>query len=109
MRIVNLGVRFLLELVAVATAGYWGATVPAGWPWRILGAVAAPATVILVWGLFISPKARIPTGLAGQAGLGLLVFSAAAAMLWSRGQTTLAVTYWTIALVSSALLLVLPE
>lgn len=109
LRLANLGVRFALELAALAAVAYWGATAPAGGVVRLSLAIAAPVLVAVVWGLFIAPKARIPTGLFGRAGLGFVVFSIAALALWARGQTSLAVVFEGVALASSVLLMALEE
>jgi hypothetical protein len=109
LRGINLGVRFLLELCALAAFGYWGATVRASIVLRALLAIVIPLGVALVWGLFISPKARYSTGRPGQVGLGLIVFLVAALALRERGQVALAASFAVIALVSSALLYVLPQ
>ena len=59
LKALNLGVRFfIVELGALAAAAYWGWEATSG-PGRWYLAVLAPAAVIVVWGLFISPKARI--------------------------------------------------
>jgi hypothetical protein len=55
----NLAIRFfVVELGALAAAAYWGWEATTG-PGRWYLAVLAPAAVILVWALFVSPKARI--------------------------------------------------
>ena len=105
----NLALRFLLELGALAAVAYWGATMSSAHILRVALAIAAPATVALIWGIFISPKARIPTGLYGRAILGFVVFSVAALALHARGHTQLAAAYWGLALVSSVLLLAWPQ
>lgn len=97
----NLPLRFLLELASLAAFGYFGGTIVAR-PWmRTLAAVALPALVALFWGIFVSPKARIPTGHVGRALLGLVVFLAAAATLHARGAPRLAMGFALVALVSS--------
>ena len=109
MRIANLVLRFLLELGALGAAGYWGATVPGGRPIKTALAIGAPVAVALVWGVFISPKALIPTGRYGRAILGFVVFSLAALALAARDRTPIAVVYWAVAFVSSVLLLLWPQ
>jgi hypothetical protein len=54
----NLLVRFLLELSALAATAYWGFATSSGLTQWLLG-IAAPAAVATVWGLFVSPKAKI--------------------------------------------------
>ncbi|HEX7979614.1 MAG TPA: DUF2568 domain-containing protein [Gemmatimonadaceae bacterium] len=76
---------------------------------RGLLAIVGPLAIALLWGLFISPKARYSTGRPGQVGLGLFVFLVAALLLRERGHVTVAATFAATALVSSALLYVLPQ
>lgn len=109
LRVINLGVRFLLELVALATFAYWGATLPAGAIVRTVMAAILPLGVAVIWGIFISPKARIPTGRLGRAGLGLIVFVGGAAALYARGYVIPAETFTIVAVVSSVLLYALPQ
>ena len=109
LRAGNLALRFLLELGTLASLAYWGATTSSGRAIQIALAIALPAVVAALWGMFISPKARVPTGPLGRAVLGLLVFLVAAAALWSRGRSIMAVTYGAFAVVSSILILVWPQ
>jgi hypothetical protein len=109
LRVSNLALRFLLELGALTTFGYWGATSGAGRVVSILLALGLPSIAAALWGLFISPKARFATGAFGRAFLGLLVFLLAAAALWSRGRIPLAATFASLAVVSSVLILIFPQ
>lgn len=109
LRVGNLALRFLLELSALAAFGYWGATTATGHVARIGLAIALPSIVAVAWALFISPKARIPTGRFGRAVLGLIVFLFAAAALWRRDRTALAMTYGSLAIISSVLILIWPQ
>jgi hypothetical protein len=109
LRVTNLGVRFCLELAALATFAYWGATLPGGVALRTAVAVALPVAVAVLWGLFISPKARFPTGRLGRAGFGLIVFLASAGALAARGYATPAMTFAAVAVVSSVLVYFLPQ
>ena len=103
LRLVNLAVRFLLELGALAAVGYWGGTVPAGAAARTVLAIGLPCLVATFWGLFVSPKAPVRSGLMGRAVLGFVVFAAAAAALQSRGHARLAGVLLAVAAVSSVL------
>ncbi|MBS4204142.1 YrdB family protein [Bacillus sp. FJAT-49754] len=56
----NLFLRFLLELCALAVYGYWGfKTGNTGITKGILG-IGTPLVIAIIWGLFGSPKATIP-------------------------------------------------
>jgi len=109
LRVGNLALRFILELAALAAFAYWGATTATAGVTRIGLAIALPSLLAVVWGLFISPKARIPTGAFGRAFLGLIVFLVAAAALWCRDRTALAMIYGSLAVISSMLILVWPQ
>ncbi|MFE9693900.1 YrdB family protein [Micromonospora sp. NPDC005806] len=60
MKAALLGVIFLLELALLVAAGWWGFTLDAGWPVRLLAGLGAPLLIAVVWGLFCSPKASVP-------------------------------------------------
>ena len=88
LKALNLAIRFfVVELGALAAAAYWGweATSSAG-RWYL--AVLAPGAVIVVWGAFISPRARIRVS--KEAALGLAV----------TGPVWLGIAYGAVALVS---------
>jgi len=109
LRNINLGLRFILELAALASVCYWGATIRAGTGMRTVAAIGLPLLVAVVWGIFISPKATVPTGRVGRAGLGLVVFLIAAWLLRERGRDMLALAYAVLAIASSLALYALPE
>jgi hypothetical protein len=109
LRAGNLAIRFLLELGALASLAYWGATTATGRPAQLALAITLPVAVAVLWGLFISPKARVSTGPVGRAVLGLLVFLLATTALWSRGRSVMAITYGALAVVSSVLSFVWPQ
>jgi hypothetical protein len=93
--------RFLLELGALV-ALFWSALhAPIGWPLRIVGAVAAPLAVAVVWGSYVAPRA--PWRIAGWRRLvpELAVFGGAALALWYAGYARSGWTFGAIALVDT--------
>jgi hypothetical protein len=93
---VNLTGRFLLELCALASAGYWGWTRSTG-PLRFLFALGVPVLLALVWGIFAVPddrsrSGRAPVPIPGVARLvlELAVFAFAAWALYVAGRPALA-------------------
>lgn len=52
---INLTVRFLLELAALAALGYWGWTQHDGWE-RWLWAIGLPLITAVIWGTFAVPN-----------------------------------------------------
>jgi Protein of unknown function (DUF2568) len=99
----NLLVKFLLELAALAALGLWGASVADG-PAAALLAVALPVVVAILWGRFAAPRARHRLPLNLRAPFELGVFALAAIALWGAGAATWAAVFAVIA-VANALLL----
>lgn len=103
MRAINLGVRFLLEMAALAAFAYWGARV-VDTPLRWALAVGAPLAMALVWGRWIAPKA--PTRLEDPLRLGVevVIFALAAIALASVGLTNLGIALAAVATTSLSLM-----
>ncbi|GLJ62829.1 MULTISPECIES: YrdB family protein [Microbacterium] len=76
--------RFLSELLAIAALAVWG-FVAWAFPWSIVVGIAAPALAILVWALFVSPKAVFAVHPFVRAVVELAVFLAATIALWDLG------------------------
>ena len=94
----NLGLRFLLELGALAAVGWWG--------WDAGGfllSLAAVAGVAAVWGLFVAPKRKLETPPPVRLAIEFAVWAAAGAALHGAGQTTLAVVFVAVAVISGSL------
>jgi hypothetical protein len=100
----NLALRFLLELAALAALGYWGAGVGTIPFTRIAWAIAAPLTAAIVWGIWVAPKSRWHLEPPGRIVPELLVFGAAAAALYFAGRPRIAAVYAALVLLSEVLL-----
>jgi hypothetical protein len=95
--------RFLLELFAFVSLGIWGfLAFPLPWPGVLIG-LGAPALAILLWALFVSPKAVFRVDPFGKALVEIAVFSAAAIGWWMLGQPVVAVVFAVVAAVSGIL------
>jgi len=99
----NLAVRFLLELSALAALAYWGFHATAG-PWRYVVAVVAPLTFAAAWGLFASPKARFKRKLGGQLAIEAVLFGIVTVALVAAGRAGLAVAFAAAAFVNRIVL-----
>jgi hypothetical protein len=86
----NDGLRFLLELAALASLGYWGFAEHEGVVQWLLG-LSAPLVAAVVWGRFVAPKASHPTVDPLRLVLEILVFGSGVAALFLAGSTTVAV------------------
>jgi Protein of unknown function (DUF2568) len=104
----NLGLKFGLELASLAAFGYWGATSVEG-PGAVVLAVAGPAAVATVWGLYAAPRARRRLALPGRAVLELGVFGLACAALAGSGRDTLAAVLGGVVVVNAGLMTALGQ
>lgn len=103
MKLANLGVKFLLELAALAAFAYWGAALTTGAAAIIL-AIAAPAAAILLWGRLCAPKAPRRLPMRSRIPVELGVFALAALALATAGEPVLAVVYAVCAAVNAIFL-----
>lgn len=101
MKAANLGVLFLIELGALAAAAWWGASTSLPW---LLGP-AAVLTLIALWALFGSPRARFTVRGAGRAGFELAWFGAGVAALYAVGAHGWALAFAAVCAVSKGLAL----
>ena len=92
---VNLAVRFILELCALAAMAYWGWTQHAGWL-RFVLAIGLPVLAAILWGTFAVPndpsrsgQAPVPVPGVVRLMLELAFFGLAVWMLYDAGATIL--------------------
>lgn len=92
--------RFLLELFALFSLGYWGYLAwPFPWP-GLLFMIGAPLFAAVVWGLFRSPKALLPLDPIGKAVVEILVMGSAAAGWFMLGYPVIGAVFGVIAAIS---------
>ncbi|MFI5086281.1 MAG: YrdB family protein [Actinomycetales bacterium] len=74
---------FILEVAMLAGVGYWGFKGGFSAPWTYLLGIGLPAALIVLWGVFLAPKAprRVPAPLNEVVALALFVLAAAALMV----------------------------
>ncbi len=58
LRIINMTVRFVLELCMLAALAYWGFQRDGGWLLHLAAGFGAPLLAAAIWGLLIAPKAK---------------------------------------------------
>lgn len=80
---VNLAIRFLLEIGALVSMGYWGSTLGTGLV-AIGGAAGMPLLAMVIWGVFRVPNdpgnAPVPVPGIVRLGIELLFFGSAIGM-----------------------------
>lgn len=103
LRAANLGLRFLLELGLLAAFALWGAHAGGA-----SVAVAAPLAAAVLWGMVLSPKARVPSPAWVRVSLEVLLFGAAAAGLAADGHAVAGAIFGVVALANLTLVRVFP-
>ncbi|GAA1984016.1 YrdB family protein [Microbacterium pumilum] len=87
---------FVCELIAFASLAIWGF---AAWPfpWNIVAGIGAPLVAIVVWALFVSPRAVLAVHPFIRALAELLVYAAATIAWWSLGLAWVGLAFGVIA------------
>ena len=104
LRWANLALRFFLELCVFAALAFWGWHVGANLSIKIGLALGLFLLVIVVWGVFLSPRARVSLPIALWVLLQLVIFGAAVAGLVAADRLRLALALACLLIVNSALL-----
>lgn len=86
----NLAAAFVLELCMLAALVYWGFTTGKGPIEKIGLGIGVPLLVVVVWGLFVAPKATFPAPGSLHLALQAIIFGLAALALARAGHPVLA-------------------
>jgi Protein of unknown function (DUF2568) len=91
MRTLNLVFRFVLELVVLVALFLWGVRVSDQPIVQVVLALGMPAVVIIVWGLFVAPRAskRLPDP--QRLAVEIVVFGSGVLAFLAAGQPLLAI------------------
>ncbi|WP_051251472.1 YrdB family protein [Paenibacillus harenae] len=103
----NLALRFLLELVLLASLGNWGYHLGEGTLSKIVLAAGLPLATAIIWGLIISPKTRVALPIASVVLIEFLLVGTAAYGLIRLGFLVFAVVYATVHIANRLLLLLM--
>jgi hypothetical protein len=87
---------FFCELFAFGTLAFWGFAA-FHFPWNIVVGLGAPVLAILVWALFVSPRAVLAVHPFVRAIAELLVYLAATLAWWGMGLTWVGLVFAIIA------------
>jgi|SRR5664279_1400831 len=100
----NLGLAFLLELVALASFAYWGFTASESTLAKLVLGLGTPVLAAVLWGIFAAPNSE--RRLRGNARLifKVVFFVLAIAALFMAGSTTLALIFVVLFVINTALL-----
>lgn len=102
--IINIGLRFILELCALVAIGYWGFQLDKGILVKLLLGIVLPLVVIVVWGTFGSPGAPYPLTGIYRLLLEIAIMGGATVALFASGFTKLAVGFGSIVILNKILM-----
>ena len=97
-------VRFLLELGAIVALAFWGGQASSVLPIELLLGIGAPAALIVVWALFVAPRAVFPIPRLAQAIVGGLLLEVAGVALVAAGQPVVGLVYGGLVAIDTAAL-----
>lgn len=100
--VLNAVLAFLLELAILVFVAWWALLLDAPWWARILLAFVLVAAIVVLWGAFAAPRARVrlPIVGVGVVAVKVFVFGAGALALWGLGFPTAAVVFAVVAAVN---------
>ena len=91
-RVANLGLAFLVELIALGILAWWGVRTGGSLPGKLALGIGTPLVAAVLWGLFAAPQAAFHVTVLTWA-VKILVFGGAAVALWQLDQRVLAVVF----------------
>ena len=106
LKTLNLALRFLLELCMLAAVGYWGFKTQSSWAIKLLLGVGLPIFLIILWSLFVAPRAVYPLRGISHIVISLILLGSGAAALFASGKAGLGWTDLIVLIVNEILLIV---
>jgi hypothetical protein len=103
----NLAIRFVLELCMLAAFTYWGYHITGRGALKIIAAIGSPLIAAIIWGLFLSPKAKVKLILPVRVLMELILFCTAGWLLYNLGKEMQGLLLGGIFIVNRILLLLL--
>lgn len=106
IKLINLGLRFLLELCILVIFGYWGFKTGSNTFMKFLLGLGSPILFAVVWGTFLAPKSSMRLGEPWLFLLEVVLFALAMWALYSIGKLNLTITFSVIYLLNKILMII---
>jgi hypothetical protein len=106
IKLINLGVAFLLELAMLAALGYWGYQQGKKTMMKYAFAIGLPVIAMVLWGIFAAPKSQYRLDTPARVIFEVSLYTITAFLLYKSGHTTLATVCWFIMLLSQLIAVV---
>ncbi|WP_075618014.1 YrdB family protein [Paenisporosarcina indica] len=91
--IINIALRFILEICALISYSYWGFTSGDGYLYKFLLGIGTPLLIAFIWGTFGSPAAPLRVHGIKRLLLEIIIYGLATWALYIAGQPTLALFF----------------
>jgi len=105
-KLINIGIRFLLELCILAIFGYWGFKTGDNALNKFLLGLGSPVLFAIVWGIFLAPKSPRRLGEPWLFLLELVIFGLTCWALFSTGKTNLTLMFGSIYILNKILMVI---
>ena len=99
----NAVLAFVLELAMLVFVAWWALLLDVPWWARILIAVVAVGALVVLWGTFAAPRARVRLPVIGIVGVKAVAFGAGVLALWGLGNPVAAVVFAVVVTVNVAI------
>lgn len=106
IKMLNIGIRFLLELCLLVIFGYWGFKAGNNTFMKFLLGFGSPILFVAVWGTFLAPKSSMRLGGPWLFLLELVLFMLAIWALYSTGKLNLTVTFGVVYILNKILMII---
>jgi len=106
LKMINIGLRFLLELGILVILGYWGFRTGEKTLTRILLGIGAPILFAVAWGTFLAPKSSMKLDEPWLFLLEIAIFGLAGWALYNTGKVILAIPFGIIYLFNKILMII---
>lgn len=102
----NLALRFILELCALASLGYWGFQATGTILKKIVLGIGTPLLIAIIWAMLGSPGALVKLSPHFHLLLEIIVFGLPAIALYGTGKYGLALTYVLLVVINRILMFI---
>jgi hypothetical protein len=106
LKLVNVGIRFLLELCILVIFGYWGFKTGDGTFVKVLLGIGSPIVFAVMWGTFLAPKSSMRLHEPWLFLLEFVIFALTCWALYSTGKMDLAIAFGVVYLLNKILMVI---
>lgn len=105
----NMLLAFIVEVIAVISYGYFGAQLASSRLLQIIGVIISIGIIVVIWGAFFAPKASYPWPEPWLYLGKFFILMMPSYMLYLRGNTSMAITWFVLILMHLTLLYFQPK